>query len=294
MKRTCLFSLVVCLVISGFSFGAVLLDDTWADASRTETDLPNESAVWAGTPGSVTMGTGSLAYAQSTGSQKLWTYFAPNGSPVSMNVGQQLVATIQFTPRETLYEITSKNFRLGLFYDPTDDQYWSDANSDDGNGRWGDSTGYAVHFPLTASTSASTSNASLGKRIPDLTTSLLGSGTAYPGIASGGDKFTATLDSLYTLAFMLDYQAADAMVVTFSIADAGGVLSTHSITDDGTFGGYNQGIYTEFDQLFFRFSKAEGTADVIDFQHIKLELIPEPATMVLLGLGSLIAIRRKR
>jgi len=284
-------TLVLCT--AGFCSAQVLLYDTFADGSRVETNLPTESAVWVGTPGSVTMGTGSLAYAQSTGSQKLWTYFASNGSPVSLGVGQQLIATIAFTPRQTLYDVTSKNFRFGLFNDPTNDQLFSDTNSDSGGtgDPWGDSTGYATHFALSSGSSA---NASVGKRIAGLTTSLLGSGSAYPGIASGGDKFTVTLDTLYTVTLALDYQAANQMEVTFSIADATGVISTTSIIDDGTFGGYDTGVYTNFDQLFFRFSKAEGTADVIDFNSIKVEYIPEPATMALLGLGALASLRKRR
>lgn len=276
-------------------FGQVLLNDTFADGSRTETDLPDESAVWVSHADGVTMGSGSLAFDQTvSSSQKMWTYFAANGSPVSLSVGQQLVTTIQFTPLVNLYETSSKNFRFGLFNDPTDAQRLEDFNGDSGGAGdpWADSTGYAVHFPL--STGPTNSNASVGKRIAGLSTSLLGSGSAYPAIASGGDKFSVTLGTMYTLSLVLDYQAADQMQVSFSIADSGGVLSTNSIIDGGTFGGYDKGIYTQFDQLFFRFSSASGTADVLDFASIKVELIPEPATMVLLGLGSLLSLRKRR
>ncbi len=253
------------LAMSAFCSAEVLLDDTFADGSRTETNLPTESAVWVSHPTSVTMAAGSLAYTQSTGSQKLWTYFTPNGSPVSLGVGEQLIATIVFTPRGALYNTTSKNFRFGLFYDPTDAQFCQDSNTDSGNGQWIDATGYAVHFPLSSGPTGA--NASLGKRVPNLTDSLLGSGTAYPNMSSGGNSIVASLDTAYTLTLALKRTSESAMEVTFSIADGGGVLSTHSITDDA-------GIYTKFDQLFFRFSKAEGTADVIDFHSFKVEYIP--------------------
>ncbi|HOT72115.1 MAG TPA: DNRLRE domain-containing protein [Anaerohalosphaeraceae bacterium] len=253
------------LAMSAFCSAEVLLDDTFADGSRTETNLPTESAVWVSHPTSVTTAAGSLAYTQSTGSQKLWTYFTPNGSPVSLGVGEQLIATIVFTPRGALYNTTSKNFRFGLFYDPTDAQFCQDSNTDSGNGQWIDATGYAVHFPLSSGPTGA--NASLGKRVPNLTDSLLGSGTAYPNMSSGGNSIVASLDTAYTLTLALKRTSESAMEVTFSIADGGGVLSTHSITDDA-------GIYTKFDQLFFRFSKAEGTADVIDFHSFKVEYIP--------------------
>ena len=253
------------LAMSAFCSAEVLLDDTFADGSRTETNLPTESAVWVSHPASVTTAPGSLAYTQSTSSQKLWTYFAPNGSPVSLGVGEQLIATIVFTPRGALYNTTSKNFRFGLFYDPTDAQFCQDSNTDSGNGQWIDATGYAVHFPLSSGPTGA--NASVGKRIPNLTDNLLGSSTAYPIMSSGGNSIVASLNTSYTLTLALKRTSESTMEVTFSIADGGGVLSTHSITDEAE-------IYTKFDQLFFRFSKAEGTADIIDFHSFKVEYIP--------------------
>lgn len=268
------------LVMSAFCSAEVLLDDTFADGSRTETNLPTESAVWVSHPASVTMAPGSLAYTQSTSSQKLWTYFAPNGSPVSLGVGEQLIATIEFTPRGALYNTASKNFRFGLFYDPTDAQFCQDSNTDSGNGQWIDATGYAVHFPL--SSGPTTANASLGKRIPNLTDSLLGSGTAYPNMSSGGNPIAASLNTTYTLTLALKRTSEGTMEVTFSIADAGGVLSTHSITDEA-------GIYTQFDQLFFRFTKAEGTADIIDFHSFQVEYLPAIPTGQCENVGTLVS-----
>ncbi len=88
------------MAVGGVCAADVLLDDTFADASRVETNLPHESAVWVSHPGGVTMGVGSLAFDQNaaSGSQKMWTYFAYNQSPVSLAVGDTLIATIEFTP----------------------------------------------------------------------------------------------------------------------------------------------------------------------------------------------------
>jgi hypothetical protein len=285
--------LAVCLAVSTVCSAQVLLYDTFADGSRGQTNLPNESAVWASGASAVTMGSGSLAYAQSTSSRRLWTYFAPNGSPVSLGVGEQLVATIEFTPRGGLYDVNNKNFRFGLFYDPTSSQILADGATDSGGSGnpWEDSTGYAVQFPLSSGLTTSAS-ASVGKRIAGLNTSLLGSNNAYPGQTSGGSPVVAAVDTLYTLMLVLDRVAADQMQVTYAIANAAGVIATHSILDDGTFGGNAVPIYTQFDQLAFRFSSASGTADVLDFHSIRIDYIPEPATMALLGLGGLLALKR--
>lgn len=290
MKQAFLLALMSCLVC-GLSYGEVLLDDTWTDATRTDTDLPNESAVWVSHKNGVTMGTGSLSFDQtsdgggSSGSQKMWTYFAAEDDPVSIGVGQQLVTTIKFTPNG-LYDSSSENFRLGLFNDSTDDQLLEDTNSDSGGGIWGDSTGYGVRFALSNGTTTA-DNPQIGKRDDMTNSSLLGSSGAYTW-DSGGDDIYATDLVQHTITLTLDRTADDTMIITFEISNVlDGVLSTHSMTD-------TSGIYTEFEQLFFRFSNSEGTADVIEFEEIKVELIPEPATMVLLGLGGLIAARRKK
>lgn len=271
------------------SYGVVLLDDTWVDGSRTETSLPNESAVWAGTPGSLLVNTGSLVYTNGGSSQKLWTYFMPNGSPVSLGVGEQLVATIDFTPRLALYDNGSRSFRVGLFHDPTDPQVAEDVNSDGGGtgSPWTDSTGYGVQLALSTGPNAS-ANANVGKRTDQSNTSLMGSSGAWT-FDSGGDPIINTLDTLYTITLALDRTAADQMNFTFTISDSGGVISTHSITDDpngsGAFG--TDPIATDFDQLFFRFSNNSSTADAIEFSRFMVEYIPEPSTLALAGLAAI-------
>ncbi len=296
MKSTLLkhlFVVAVSIALSGISPAATLLNDTWVDGSRVETNLPNESAVWAGHAGDVTVSPGSLQYGSAgyTSSHKLWTYFTPDGSPASVGVGEQLVATVKFIPRG-LYVSSSENFRMGLYHDPTDSQVHADTN-DDGGGSgdpWTDSTGYGVRVTLS---SGAGDNPQVGKRVDQTNTSLLGSSSAYSWDSGGVDVQNMSDGALYTATLELDRTAIDAMLVTFTLSDAaGGVITTHSLSDSAGLGG--DPIWTEFDHLFFRFSKAEGTADVIDFQGFKVEVIPEPATLLLLGLGGLFAARRKR
>ena len=295
---------VVALAVLGgmalTSYSQVLLDDTWADGSRGETSLPTESAVWAGTPANVTMGTGSLRYAQSSGSEKLWTYFTADGSPVSLGVGEQLVATIKFAPKVALYDNGSRSFRVGLFNDPTDPQVASDVNSDGGGtgSPWTDSTGYGVQIALSTGASAS-ATPNVGKRTDQANSSLMGSSGAWT-FTSGGNPIVNTLDTVYTMTLALDRTAADQMDFAFTLSDSGGVISTYSITDDpngsATFG--TGSIATDFDQLFFRFSNNTSTADAIDFSEFKIEYfpVPEPSTIALAGLMvlGLLGYRRAR
>ena len=289
-----------CLLAGALTTHAqVLLNDTFADGSRTETSFPTESAVWAGTPGSVTMSPGSLLYAQGASSQKLWTYFTPNGAPVSLGVGERLLATVEFAPKTMLYDNSSRSFRFGLFHDPTDAQVMEDVNSDGGGSGspWTDSTGYGVQLALSTGASAST-DANVGKRTDQSNSSLMGSSGAWT-FTHSGDPIVNTLDTVYTLSLELNRLAADQMQVSFSISDAGGVISTHTILDDpnGT-GEFGTGpIATDFDQLFFRFSNNTQTADALDFSRFKIEYfaVPEPTSLALLGLGGLaLAFARRR
>src|SRR5947207_2109993 len=59
---------------------AVILDDTWADGTRTNTALPNESAWFASSSASLTATTNSMTGALGTTSRTWWTYFTTNAS----------------------------------------------------------------------------------------------------------------------------------------------------------------------------------------------------------------------
>jgi hypothetical protein len=291
MKRIFLI-LMICL-ISSMSSAVVLLDDTWADGSRAETNLPTESATWISDDALVAVTPGSLAYTQDTGSNRMWTYFTADGSPASLGVGHKLIASAQFTPTG-LYTSDAENFRMGVYHDPTSPQVLLDSN-DDGGGTgdpWSDSEGYGVRVVLS---NGAGDNPQVGKRVYNYgtSTSLLGSSGDYEWLSSGPDVENMTDGTLYTASLTMERLGINEMNVTFALSDAGGDLTTLTLNDDGTFGGMP--IFTNFDHFFFRFSKAEGTADVLDFSRLTVEhIVPEPASMALLGLGGLFAIRRKR
>ena len=274
---------------------AILLNDTFADGNRTSTSLPTDSAVWVSHAADTVVGPGSVAFTQGTGSKKLWTHYATDGAEVDLAVGDKLIATIDFTPRGALYANTSRSFRFGLFNDPTDAQLASDTNSDDGGGRWSDSTGYAVLLALNNDGAGGT-GAQVGKRTG--TGSLLGSTGLYT-LSSGGSPIVNALDTQYTLTLELERAATDVMNVSFSIADAGGVISSHSVIDDPT-GAAALGagpIATKFEQLFFRFSSAATTSDIVDINRIQVEhvvAVPEPATAAIALMGVATLLRRRR
>lgn len=287
MKKT----LLMLLLIAAGSIGqaAVILNDNFADGDRTDTNLPYESGFWASSPADVVTTPGNVRLDMATSSRRMHTYFTPAGAPVSLGVGQKLIATIDFIPEVAFVASTSRNFRLGLFYNDT--QYAQDSVGDSGIGDgWQDATGYAAQFGL--SNTASVAYARVGKRT-NLTGgySLLGTDAAYTWGANGGQAAYLSLDTVYTIRMILDYQSASELQVGFEFLQGSNLIASASLLDNGLGG---RPIYTGFDFLLIRLSSNAGTAEVVNFQNIKIEYIPEPATMAILGLGGLLTLRRHR
>jgi hypothetical protein len=297
--------------------GAMLLNDTWADADRTNTNLPTDSPTWIGQSsgnGSNSVSAGSLDFVLPTNSLKVWEYFTsdhsapdanqPHNSVTQLSVGKSLVASASFTlPQGATAANTSKNFRIGLFFDPTDARVESDTNSDGGGSGspWTDALGYSVQFPINSSSSGN-NPLLIGKRTAS-NSSLLGSSGAYTFASTGGTSFALSANTVYTAQLQLDVVSASQLDVTASILQGNTTLTTHTVIDTGTaFDGNsivgslpgNSGIYTNFDQLFFRNSD-NSQATELSFTNFRIETIPEPSCLLLLSVGgALLAIIRRR
>jgi hypothetical protein len=303
------------VIVSSAASGALLLNDTWADADRTNTSLPNDSATWIGQSagnGTTTVTAGALNFAPPpTNSLKAWEYFTsdnsapdgnqPHNSVTQLSVGEQMITSVSFR-LQGVGATTGKNFRFGLFFDPTDARVQGDVNSDGGGGTapWTDATGYSIQLPLS---SASNSNPlQLGKRTVS-NSSLLGSSGAFTFAPTGGGAYSMANDTTYTLQLILNVVSASQLDVTASLLDGSTVLSTLTASDLGaTFGTTavtgalpgNNAIYTKFDQLFFRNSD-NSQASSISFTNWRIEVVPEPAAASLLTLAVLgvLGVRRR-
>ncbi len=249
-------------------------EQQYAQGGELEIDFVNIIA------GDITTGKDSLVYKQGTINRKLWTYFRPEDDPVSLAVGEQLIVTIEFSPLGNLYDNSVRGFRFGLFNDPTNNQIltYTDRDSGGKTDPWTDATGYGVQMALSKGPRKS-ATPSVGKRTDLTYTSLMGSVNAWT-FSDGGDPITNVIDTRYTLTLTLDRITENQMQATFTIADADGVISSHTILDDplGT-GEFGSGpIATDFDQLFFRFSSADSTADSLEFRRFTIEYIQNEAT----------------
>jgi hypothetical protein len=320
-------SLAVALSCSVAPAATILLNDTFADGNRTSTALPTDSPVYIGQSagnGSNAVSVGSIDYIVATNSMRMWTYFTsdnsapdgnqPHNSVTTLGVGDQIKAQMSFTlPLGSTATSTSKSFRMGLFWDPTDARVQADVNSDGGGGAspWQDALGYNVQIPLNSSSSGS-NPLQIGKRTA-LNTSLIGSTGAYTFAPTGGTAYAIAANTTYTLELLLNVVSASQLDVTATLRDGVTVLATHTATDLGaTFGGNavvgalpgNSSIYNKFDQLMWRnsdnvaYTTANGSpGDTVNLQinnhYVELTQIPEPAGLAVVALGAL-ALKRRR
>jgi hypothetical protein len=298
----------------------ILLDDSFADGDRTSVNLPSSSPVYIGQTaanGSNSVTTGALNYVLPSNSLKQWTYFtsdnsAPGGTQPHNAVtniagaGSTLRAQTNFVlPAGATAASTSKNFRIALFFDPTDARVQSDVNSDGGGGAapWTDAVGYILQMPLNSSSSGS-NPLQLGKRTTS-NSSLAGSSGAFSFAATGGAAYALAEDVTYTARLDLAVVSPTQLDVTATLLQGATVLSTHTVSDTGTaFGATaiaagllpgSQGIYTNFDQFFFRNSdNTQATELSFTNFNVVANVVPEPASLAVIGFGAVSMLRRTR
>jgi hypothetical protein len=198
-----------------------------------------------------------------------------------------------------------RDFRFGVFFDPTDARVQADVNSDGGGGTapWTDATGYGVLIPINSNPTNTTNAFQIAKRTTS-NSSLLGSTGALTQAPTGGAPWAAQQNTSYTAMLTLSVISAGQLDVTATLLQGNTIISTQTVSDLGTsFGGTaiaggllpgSQSIYTNFDQLFFRMSSATETNE-IDFTNFKIELtqVPEPSVGVLVGFALLGLARRR-
>ncbi len=281
------------------SYGQVLLDDTWADGSRNEQNLPTESAWFRGGVGTlapVGLGgplRGDLGAAGSS-SASWTTYFAASGSPVTLvNAGDTLTITWQFSLTGVGAANTSQNLRLAVVNTPTAARLLADGSP--GSSTYG---GYGMFMNMGVSPLGNSNPFQLMERTAPATSSaLLSASGSWVGLANGATTGNAGYaDGVpYTYIMRLALNGSGGLDILTSMT--GGTLN-NSGTASISFTDLTPNSLS-FDTLSFRPSSAVGAAQIFDTSRLKVELtqVPEPATFALVGMGVLglaLAHRRAR
>src|SRR5262245_56250441 len=94
-------TLILCVVMAFLAlpaFATVYLDDTWADGTRTNQNLPVESAWFSSSGSALTATTNSMNLLLANNAVQAVTYFTTNDtSPLQLGIGDTLTASFRLT-----------------------------------------------------------------------------------------------------------------------------------------------------------------------------------------------------
>jgi len=297
--------LLVCMMV-GQAMATNIVNDTWRDGTRTDpaattysengvdsdADGDIESAWFRGGSGTLApVGAGGpLRATGTTTSQSLTTYFTPEGSEVKLNnPGDKIRLTWKFQVSGQLSANTSQGFRLAVVDSPAASRVTSEASP--GNAAY---TGYSLFMNMNPGTFSHGKPFDLMQRSAPATSSALLSASgswgeiAYAG-TNGNASYTTGVD--YTFVMELMRRLDGNLDIMTSMAGIG-LDGTGLMQINATNVAPNGGSYA-FDTFSLRPSGTVSAWEVFDTSLFKVEIVPEPATIALLGLG-LIALRRNK
>ncbi|MCX8090970.1 MAG: PEP-CTERM sorting domain-containing protein [Verrucomicrobiae bacterium] len=302
MKHVVRFTELAAVTLLGMAVTAqaqLLVNDFWRDGTRTDPGVPPYSefgvdadadgdleSVWiaANRATNFVTAVGSLTFIPETGTSRAGlTYFAPSGSPVTLADGQALVVTLTFIPTGLSASNAATTTRFAVADYTGGTRLTADGTSSMMNGANVKAYGLFLNIANTFGTTP----LSLRERTNLSSTELLGTATDWTTLSSGGGVAGDpgfVNGTPYTMKFTL---ARNSGQLDFSVSVVGGSLNiSHSVTDPtpSTF---------VFDAFALRSTTAADTP-TMQFRNFRVEVIPEPASIGLLGLGGLAVLLGRR
>ncbi len=256
------------LAIATQAPATVVLDDTFADGTRNNQNLPTDSAWFASTAANLTTAPGAMTLTTGSGATLAVSYFAPSNNPVSLSVGDTLLTTIHFTFNGVDTANTGQGFRLALC------DFGTTRTTADfsGNGTQGAHvTGYAVFQNMAAAFSGPNPTIIL-ERTNVFGPSLLGASSNWTALAIGpGDtnSFPGFVSGTpYTLQFALQRTDVSSLQITITwvnISNGATISTTYTDTATANF---------NYDGIGTRPLSAANSATNIVFNEVRVDYLP--------------------
>jgi pectate lyase len=245
----------------------VILDDTFATGTRNVQNLPTSSAWYFSSGGSVTASPGAMSMAMGSSAILGVTYFAPNNAPVSLAVGDSLLATINFTFNNVDTTNSGSGFRFAVC-DFGTTRSTADLSSNSGQGT--NVQAYAL-FQNMSATFSSANPMAIMKRTTLTDPSLLGTGGDWTTLASGPGNISSfpgfTSGSQYSLQITLQRTDASSMQITATWVNLGNGTTLSTTVTDSSASNFN------FDGFGIRPQNAANSATNIVFNEVRVEYV---------------------
>ena len=266
--KTKLFVVVMWLCASCSLYATVTdLDGTWYTGNKTTTagtpSISNPSSnsfIW-GTDGTVATANKGV----------LWSYFS---DMTLANNGDAITLSFTVTPLETATTTANKPFRFGLFNDGGIRVEGNLTGTTNKHDDFAKTKGYFVSWDT---------GSAAGKLFQTGGTTLLCSSKA-PAVdlseTTSGPAVNLTGNTAYDMTFTLTRNSATEYLVSASVNGSTFTEATANIN------------VTEFNTFCMLNGPTE--IDSFEFSNMQVEMIPEPATMALLAMGSLGLLKRKK
>jgi hypothetical protein len=275
----CLQILLVFLVLVVTTWPArpaVLVDDSWIDGTRDDTNLPEESAWFANnTLGSPTLTvetgalTGNILMFGTNSSSRLWiTHFTEPAMPADLAVGEKLTVSAVFT-LANVGTSANRGIRIGLFNFSESGAARVTADGFSTGAGTGAPGAFVSGYMLSAqiAQTLAANPLQISKRTDTNNVNLMGAAGVYTTISSGGQAGPGFIDGQ---PYQLDFTAkhGDGWVeITTTFSDTNGWSTSHTATD-------SLNPYFRFDGFALRPATVEDTANSFTFTRFKAVVEP--------------------
>jgi hypothetical protein len=297
-------AIVATSIGAGSLQAAIIVNDSWADGGRTNGADSLDSAWYtSANSNGIEVAVGSLGMVTGSQGRGIHTVFPTQNLA---NVGNKLVATYTFTTPQTIGQLASGAFRVGLFDTLGRAGLEADITASSGSPSavygWG--TGASPAGPGTAGLPGYMLDMDVGTAAEDFsfrshatdtvtpTGRLMGTTTGFTQISPTGPDgvYTFASNTSYTGSLTLERINATDMRLTATLG-----AQSHTLTDAFDSASYGMLAFWANSNVFGTSSTPSTADNGIDFTNVKIEfVVPEPATLGLAAMGGVVALRRVR